>query len=201
MTQAAPSVLDPRDVLIADEATAKPFISKRLLRFCFARSRDVHRAKDLASEAVTLTLAGEGWHRWVHDGRSDPATSLLMHLFNIAKDVLKKERERAATWREVEGNEERDAAAPDSKPPLGETPAKWTAHEKELSLADQVMERLDEDARRMLRAESESEEKLDQRALAQKLGWTLKQVMSARERVFYHRDVVLAQARKKGGAS
>jgi hypothetical protein len=68
--------------------------------------------------------------------------------------------------------------------------------------AQVVMDRLDEDARTMLRVESESEEDLDASALADKLGWTVKQVYRARERVVYHRDQVRREASKpKGGGA
>jgi len=200
MSQAAALPLDPREVLRADAASAEPIIAKRLLRFCSARTRDVQRAKDAASDAVLLTLAGVGWHRWVYDGKREPAASLLMHLCDIAKDVLKQERERAANWREVQGDPERDAAAPDSKPPTGEMPADWAKHDDAMRHAALVMERLDEDTRQMLSVESESEEDLDAKALADKLGWNVKQVYRARERVVYHRDQVRREAsQKKGG--
>jgi len=203
MTQAAATALDPREVLQADSETGTPIIPKRLLRFCSGRTRDVQRAQDAASEAVALVLAGEGWHRWNYDGKREPAASLLMHLCDVAKDVLKLERKRAANWREVEGDAERDASAPDSKPPPGEMPAEWATHDDHVRRAAAVMERLDEDTRRMLQIESESEEELDAATLAERLGWSAKQVYRARERVLYHRELVLAQEmrQKKGGAS
>jgi DNA-directed RNA polymerase specialized sigma24 family protein len=202
MTQAAATALDPRAVFEADARSKEPIIAKRLLRFCSARTRDPQRAKDAASDALLLTLAGVGWHRWVYDGKREPVASLLMHLCSVAKDVLKQERERASTWREVEGDPERDAAAPDSKPRLGEMPAEWARQDEAMRHATMVMERLDEDARRMLRMESESDEDLDAAGLATKLGWTVKQVYRARERVVYHRDQVRREAsQKKGGGA
>jgi DNA-directed RNA polymerase specialized sigma24 family protein len=203
MTQAAAIALDPREILKADAASKDPFISKRLMRFCYARTRDVQLARDLASEAVVLTLAAEGWHRWSHDGDTAPAESLLMHLCTMARDVLKKQRESAAAWREVEGDPKRDAAAAEAGPPPGEKPVEWAKHDDEMRRAEAVMEKLDEDARRMLRveSESESEEELSARALAEKLGWSEKQVQRARERVAYHRDALLAREAKRRGRS
>ena len=202
MTQAAATALDPREVLQADATSKEPIIAKRLLRFCSARTRDPQRAKDAAGDAVLLVLAGVGWHRWVYDGKREPAASLLMHLCDLAKDVLKQERNRAATWREVEGDPERDAAAPDSKPRPGEMPAEWAKQDEAMRHAKMVMDRLDEDARTILRVESESEDDLDATALADRLGWTVKQVYRARERVVYHRDQVRREASKqKGGGA
>jgi len=202
MTQAAATALDAREVLEADARSKEPFIAKRLLRFCVARTRDPQRAKDAAGDAVLMVLAGVGWHRWEYDGKGEPAASLLMHLCDLAKDVVKKERERASSWREVEGDPERDAAAPDSKPPVGEMPAPWAKQDEAMRHAQLVMDRLDEDARTMLRVESESDEELDAATLAGKLGWTVKQVYRARERVVYHRDQVRGElGRKKGGAA
>jgi DNA-directed RNA polymerase specialized sigma24 family protein len=199
MSQAAAIELDPRDVLNADAESPEPMIPTRLLRFCRTRTRDVQSARDLMADAIAVTLAGEGWHRWKYDGKRTPAESLLIHLFNMAKDVHKKELESAAAWREVQGDPEHDPPAPDSAPRPGEKPAKWTKQDDEMRLAALVMERLDEDAREMLRVESESDEELDGETLARKLGWTSKQVYRARERVVYHRDAVLAAERKKGG--
>ena len=200
MTPAAATALDPREVLQADAASKEPIIAKRLLRFCCGRTRDVQRAKDAASDAVLLTLAGVGWHRWVYDGKREAVASLLMHLCSVARDALKQERERASNWREVQGDPERDAAAPDSKPPTGEMPVEWAKQDEAMRSAQAVMDRLDEDTRRMLRVESESEEDLDAKALADKLGWTVKQVYRARERGGYHRDQVRREAsQKKGG--
>jgi DNA-directed RNA polymerase specialized sigma24 family protein len=199
MTQPAAIALDPREVLRADAASKEPILGKRLLRFCFARTRDADKAADAASEAIALTLAAEGWHRWKHDGRFPPTQSLLMHLCDMAKDVIKKDRERASTWREVEGDPERDAKAPDSSPEPGAMPAKWEKHDDAMRRADDVMARLDEDAREMLRVEAGSDEELDGEELAAKLGWTVKQVYRARERVMYHRDLVLAREKRKAG--
>jgi DNA-directed RNA polymerase specialized sigma24 family protein len=202
MTQAAATALDPREVLEADARSKEPIIAKRLLRFCSARTRDPQHAKDAAGDAMVLVLAGVGWHHWVYDGKREPAASLLMHLCDLAKDVLKLERKRASGWREVEGDPERDAAAPDSKPRLGEMPAEWAKQDEAMRHAQMVMDRLDEDARRMLHIESESDEDLDATTLASKLGWTVKQVYRARERVVYHRDQVRREASKqKGGGA
>ena len=200
MTQAAAITLDPRDILKADAASKNAFIARRLLRFCHARTKDRQQAQDMASEAIALTLAAEGWHRWSHDGVTDPAESLLMHLCTMARDVLKKERERAATWREVKGNPERDPPAGEAGPAPGEKPVEWAKEDDRMRCAEAVMERLDEDARRMLTIESQSEEELDADELAEKLGWNAKQVYGARKRVVYHRDAVLAAERKRGGS-
>jgi len=190
--------LDPREVLRKDAQSKDPVIPKRLLKFCRSRTSDTQQAKDMMSEAVARTLAGEGWHRWRYDGVGSETESLLMHLFNVARDVLKKERESAQAWREVRGKE-KDAPVQDVTATPGEKPVEWAAHEDDMRRAETVMDRLDEEARQMLRVESESEKKLDAKALAEKLGWSVKQVYRARERVVYHRDLVLAAERKRGG--
>jgi RNA polymerase sigma factor (sigma-70 family) len=201
MSQAAAVALDPREVLKHDAASKDPVISKRLLRFCYARTRDVQRAKDAMSEALVRVLAGEGWHRWNHEGTKDPAESLLMHLCNVAKDVIKKERERASEWREVRGESKAGRSAADPGPAPGEMPEEWAKQDHDVRRAEAVMERLDEPTREMLRLESESDGEMDARELAKRLGWTVKQVYRARERVFYHRDAVLGREPKRGGAS
>jgi len=191
--------LDPREVLAADAKSKTPVIPKRLLRFCRSRTEDGQQAKDMASEALALTLAGEGWHRWTWDGITDKTESLLMHLCTMARDVLKKERERASEWREVRGEE---SDAPDSGPTStpGQRSPESTRHAEDMRRAEAVMARLDEGTREMLRIESESEKPPSAAELAAKLGWTEKQVYRARERVAYHRGIVLAAEQKRGGA-
>jgi DNA-directed RNA polymerase specialized sigma24 family protein len=201
MTPAAAIALDPRDVLKADAESKDPVIHKRLLRFCYVRTRNVQRARELVSDAYERTLVAEGWHRWTHDGRSEARESLLTHLCNMANDVFRKEVARAATQSEVEADPKRDAAPADSRPALGEMPAEWSKHDEEMRRAEQVMAKLDEDARRMLRVESESDEELSARELAARLGWSEKQVYRARERVRHHRDALLAREAKRGGRS
>jgi hypothetical protein len=195
---AAAIALDPREVLAADAKSTTPVIPKRLLRFCASRTEDRQQAKDMASEAIALTLAGEGWKRWEWDGVTDKTESLLMHLCTMARDVLKKERERASEWREVRGKE---TDAPDSGPTStpGERSPESTRHAQDMRRAEAVMARLDEGTREMLRIESQSEEAPTAVQLAAKLGWTEKQVYRARERVAYHREIVLAAERKRGG--
>jgi DNA-directed RNA polymerase specialized sigma24 family protein len=201
MGQAPDVALDARSVLEADLRAERPFIMKRLTGYAFNRTFDAARARDVAQEAVLLVLAGNGWHRWHYKGRGTPVQDLLGHLFDVARDVVKNEDARAAEWREVEGDPERDAQVSDGAPVPGEMPAEWAAHSQQERRAERVLERLDEKTREMLRIESESEEKLDAEALGAKLGWTAREVYRARERVRHHRDVVLGQEQERGRAA
>jgi DNA-directed RNA polymerase specialized sigma24 family protein len=201
MSQAPDVALDARSVLEADLHAKPPFIMKRLIGYAFNRTHDAARARDVAQEAVALVLAGNGWHRWRYDGHRKPVENLLLHLFDVARDVVKNEDARAAEWREVEGDPERDAQVSDGAPAPGEMPTEWAAHAQQERRAQRVLERLDEKTREMLRIESESEEQLDAEALGAKLGWTARQVYRARERVRHHRDVVLEQEQERGRAA
>jgi DNA-directed RNA polymerase specialized sigma24 family protein len=206
MTQTAASALDPREGLQTDAASREPIIAKRLLRYCLARTRDRVRAEDAASEAVLRTLAAEGWHRWTHDGKHPPAVSLLNHLCNMANDVIRREWQRGATSLEVHVDAERRAPpdAADPAPAAGERSPDSEKHMTEMRRAELVMAALDEDAREMLRVEAESDEELDPKEIAERLGWTVKQVHRTRERVFYRRDELLAREKsmkKRAGSS
>lgn len=200
MGEARDVALDARTVLDADLRAKSPFIMKRLIGYAFNRTYDATRAKDVAQEAISLVLAGNGWHRWRYDGHRKPVENLLMHLFDVARDVVKNEDARASEWREVEGEPERDAQVSDGAPAPGQMPAEWELHAQEERRAQRVLERLDPKTREMLRIESESEEKLDAEALGAKLGWSAREVYRARERVKHHRDAVLEQERGRAAS-
>ena len=199
MAQAATIALDPREVLRADAASKEPIIAKRLLRYCLGRTRDRDRAQEASSEAFLRTLAAEGWHRWTYDGKHPPALSLLNHLCNMANDFIRQEWARDATAREVHVEPRRGAEpdAEDSAPPVGERSPDSEKLVTEMRRADAVMADLDEDARKLLRVESERESETDEeltpKQLADRLGWTVKQVHRTRERIFYRRDEHLAR--------
>jgi DNA-directed RNA polymerase specialized sigma24 family protein len=200
------ATLDVAELLAADARRKPPFIARRLLHFCLSRTRNKQRAEDVVSEAIVLTLAGDGWHRWVHDGATAPEVSLLRHLVNQAKDVMKKERERASTWREVHGDGDDASDAEDVGSVPGERSPSSEKHATNMKRVEMVLEQLDEEARQVLYVEAESDEELEPKHVAEKLGLTVRQVHRARERVFYRRDVLVAReaqrsASKSGGAA
>jgi hypothetical protein len=195
MTPAADAALDPRDILREDLASAQPFIMKRLTGYAFNRTRE--RARDVAQEAVALVLAGKGWHAWTHDGRLTPAQNLLSYLFDLARDIIRNEGARVSEWREIEADELRDHAVADPAPAAGERSPDSERPMTEMRRADLVMERLDDRTRDMLRLEAESDGELDASTLAERLGWTVRDVYGARERVSHLRAIVLERERKK----
>ncbi len=200
---------DAAQLLAADARKPRPFIAPRLLRFCAARLGGKQGADDVAQEALVNTLTGEGWHRWTYDGKGTPEESLLTHLVNQAKDVIKKDRERASNWREVHVSSGGAGEEPDSEAPSGIPGDRTPSSEKRMTdekRVETILKDLDPDARSVLDVEAQSEEELAPKDIADKLGWTVGQVHRARERVFYRRDVMLAQeakraASKRGGPS
>ena len=203
MSQAADAPIDPRSILQEDLRSDKPFIMKRLVGYAFNRVHDRERAMDIAQEAVARVLEGKGWEQWVFDGRLTPKQNLLSHLLDLARHIDNKERERASERREVAADEDRDQAVADGAPAPTEMPAEWAEHERDMLRAQQVLDRLDEPTREMLRIESESEESLDADALAARIpGWTRKDVYRARERISHHRGLLLEREKKaKTGGS
>jgi DNA-directed RNA polymerase specialized sigma24 family protein len=186
---------DARSVLEEDRRSRRNFITRNLLGYCFKRTGDRARAEDAAQQAILLVLAGEGWHRWTHDDDKSVERSLLDHLSDVAKDVLKKNREQAAGWREIPATPKHEAKAADPQGRTDDRMEDHAGHEDDMRLAALVLARLDERTRAML--ELEQEDVHDAAAIASRLGCTVKDVYRMRERVQYHRDRVLEEERGK----
>ncbi len=193
MGEPSPSEPDARRVLEEDRRSRRNFITRNLLGYCFKRTRDRARAEDATQEAITLVLAGKGWHRWVHDDGKSLELSLLDHLSNVAKDVLKKDRERAAGWREIPTRPVHEAKAADPQARPDDRIEDHAEQEEEMRLAQLVVDRLDDRTRAMLELEQEGIH--DAAVLASRLECTVKEVYRMRERVAYHRDRVLEEER------
>jgi len=186
---------DARRVLEEDRRSGRNYVTRNLLGYCFKRTRDRDRAQDAMQESLARVLAGEGWHRWIHDESKTPERSLLDHLCDLAKDVLWKEHERAAHRREVPASPARDAAAADPQAGTDERMADHAGHEDDMRRAQRVLDRLDDRSREMLRLEQEGVD--DCADLASRLGCTVRDVYRMRERVAHHRDRVLDEERAK----
>jgi DNA-directed RNA polymerase specialized sigma24 family protein len=190
---------DPRGVLAKDRTQNGSFIAKNLLGYLFKRTRDPDAAADAAQEAIARVLAGEGWHRWVYDGEQTVELSLLNHLCDLGRDVIKKDRKRAARRHETEEDPVRDAATADPEPRADDQIEAVEEDENERRLAALVWDRLDERTRDVLVLAQEGID--DAAEIARRLGCTPRDVYRARERVAYHRDAVLDEERAKGGRS
>ena len=145
-------------------------------------------------EAITLVLAGKGWHRWIHDETKTVERSLLDHLADVARNVLRKGRERAAARREVPTGPEHEASAADPQARPDDRIEEHAADENDLRLAGLVLARLDERTRAMLSLEQDGVDDAGKQAAL--LGCTVKDIYRMRERVAYHRDRVLDEERR-----
>jgi len=186
---------DARRVLEEDRRSGRNYVTRNLLGYCFKRTRDRERAQDAMQESIARVLAGEGWHRWVHDESKTPERSLLDHLCDLAKDVLWKEHERAAHRREVPASPAHDATAADPQAGTDERMADHAGHEDDMRRAQRVLDRLDDRSREMLRLQQEGVD--DGADLAARLGCTVREIYRMRERVAHHRDRVLDEEREK----
>jgi DNA-directed RNA polymerase specialized sigma24 family protein len=186
---------DARRLLEEDRRSGRNYITGNLLGYCFKRTRDRDRAQDAMQEALARVLAGEGWHRWEHDESKTPERSLLDHLCDLAKDVLWKEHERAAQWREVPARPVHEATAADPQGRTDERMADHAGHDDDMRRAQRVLDRLDDRTREMLRLEQEGVD--DCADLAARLGCTVREVYRMRERVAHHRDRVLDEQRRE----
>jgi DNA-directed RNA polymerase specialized sigma24 family protein len=177
-------------------------LAKKLVGYANRKTRDMTRATDAAQEAVARMLEGRGSYRW------DPTRkSLLNHLADVVDTVVANERRRAATRREKpidrasddDGKPHSDRH-PDSRPNAEQQAASIEERQTELRLAAEVMTRVEKDPviPGMLALEEEGIH--DAAEQARRLGCTVKDIYRARERLAYHRDAVLAQRKKTGGA-
>jgi DNA-directed RNA polymerase specialized sigma24 family protein len=182
---------DPRDVLAKD-----PRIAKKLLGYAYKKTQNIQRAKDAAQEAVARLLEGKGFYRWNPHGKS-----LLNHLADIVDTVVANETRSAAHRREL-GMDPDDlerlaggAAVPDAREQLEAIEDR----RREALLAAAVMSRIKSDPilPRMLDLEQQDVgEDGDAERQARLLGCTVKDIYRARERLAYHRDQVLEEAKK-----
>jgi DNA-directed RNA polymerase specialized sigma24 family protein len=187
---------DPRDVLRKD-----PSIAKKLLGYAYKKTRAITRAQNAAQEAVARVLQAKGWYAWKPD-----AKSLLDHLCDVVDTVVANESRRAGNRRERpirskddEGNPG-DDAVPDAAPNAAQQIESLEEEQHELDLAARVMLRVEKDPiiPGMLRlAQDETGNAAEQARL---LGCSVPDIYRARERLAYHRDVVLREEEKKGGA-
>jgi hypothetical protein len=182
--------LDPRDALEKD-----PSIAKKLVGYAYKKTHQVARAKDAAQEAIKRMLEGKGLYRW------DPARrSLLNHLADLVDTIVADDSSRAAVGREQ---------------PMSLTDAENTAHpepdpeqkivdveraERRRRLAAEVVMRVKRDQVIPKMLELEQDGVGDAAEQARRLDCEAKEIHRARERLAYHRDTVLEQESKKGGA-
>jgi DNA-directed RNA polymerase specialized sigma24 family protein len=188
MNEAVAAASDPRSELARDAA-----IAKKLVGYARKRTRDSTRALDLAQEAIARALDGKGFCRW------DPSSKkLLDHLSDIVDSVVGNENTRAARRREVAPDSQRDANKRDSDANLEVRALREEEEARRQRLADRVMERVADDPiiPRMLAREQDGAEGAAE--LAQALGCRDTEIYRARERLAYHRDIVLDAARKRG---
>jgi DNA-directed RNA polymerase specialized sigma24 family protein len=186
---------DPRDALRKDPCTAK-----KVLGYALNKTRNITRAQDAAQEAVARVLQGRGWYAWKPD-----AKSLLDHLCDVVDTVVANESRRAGKRRERpirskddEGNPG-DDAVPDLAQDASQQIESLEEEQHELDLAARVMLRVEKDPviPGMLRLEQD--ETSDAREQARLLGCSVPEIYRARERLAYHRDVVLREEEQKGG--
>jgi DNA-directed RNA polymerase specialized sigma24 family protein len=184
----APS--DPRDALEKD-----PSIAKKLVGYAYKKTHEVARAKDAAQEAIKRALEGNGVHRW-HPARK----SLVNHLADIVDTVVANDNRRAAKRREEPTNVARAENAPDSNPDTEQKIIDAEQDERRERLAAEVMMRVKKDQVIPRMLELEQDGIGDAAEQARQLDSPLKEIDRARERLAYHRDIVLEQEKKKGGA-
>jgi DNA-directed RNA polymerase specialized sigma24 family protein len=187
---------DPRDVLRKDAS-----IAKKLLGYAYTKTRNITRAQDAAQEAIARVLEGKGWYAWKPD-----AKSLLDHLCDVVDTVVANESRRAGKRRERpirskddEGNPV-DDAVPDSAPNVSQQIESLEEEQHEIDLAARVMLRIEKDPIIPRMLQLEQDETSDAAEQARLLGCRVPDIYRARERLAYHRDVVLREEEEKGGA-
>jgi DNA-directed RNA polymerase specialized sigma24 family protein len=186
----ADAAIDPRDVLRND-----PTIAKKLVGYAYKKTSDIARAKDAAQEAVARMLESKGFYRW------DPSRkTLLNHLADIVDTVVANENRRAAAWREEPLKPARDKRTADPRPDPERKMMDIEEEQRRQRLADAVMMRVEKDPLipRMLELAQEGTD--DAAEQAGKLGCRVPDIYRARERLAHHRDAVLDQEKRNGGA-
>ncbi|HEY1696833.1 MAG TPA: hypothetical protein VGG39_31955 [Polyangiaceae bacterium] len=183
--------MDDARTLIGRDAKLR----RGVLGYAYKVTRSPDRAQSLAQEAFVRVLEGKGWFAW------DPAGDkpLFGHLCSVVDSLLANERARLSSRREIAPKDDEEPDKVDSSPNVEAQAEALDTHDEHMELARQVMERLDDQARRMLELVEADDD--DPRPLAERLGCTPEELRRARERVAYHRNAVLEEHARKGRRS
>jgi DNA-directed RNA polymerase specialized sigma24 family protein len=180
---------------LADVLRQQPALVDRLFGYVLKIVRDHAKAEDIAQDVLAIALAGE---KYPWNGTTPP----MDHLGSIANSRIHGDRTKAANRREKlrRAADDPDPEKPDSRPsPMSFAAAEEHA-ELRVELAADVMARLEKKgdhvaigSLRLTQAGTKSAEKQ-----ADLLQCTVKDIYRARERVAYHRETVVTEARAKG---
>ena len=177
---------------MAQVLAADPETGRRLLGYAKNKCRGRGDAREVAHEATLRVLAGKGWHRW------DPyRRTLLNHLADVVDSLVANATRRASLRRERPMSDGEEDGAPDSTPSPEERLAAEQDLERRRRLKARVMARVEGDPiiPRMLAHEQSGIS--DAAALAAVLGCAPKDIKRARERLAYHRNLVVAEAEQE----